>query len=308
MHNVLSSASARQTRNWQGPRVTTLALLLAAMHAPARASAQEATPEAPPAESSDHLEDAGCVKTEEVSQNTNELFHRALAAWEGGDTNSAVGLLREAHAISSCSVFLFILGELQREQHNDCDALAWYEEYLKDNPNGQKGALAAQRIVELRARCTSVPQLPKATQPLPAPPSTPLNVEAHRESPPGPRYWTAARVGGWSSIGVSAVLAAGAVFYAVRAENAESEYEQLWAAAPGDPARSVDWQQQHSHLEQRGPASATTARILGGTAAALAVGGTLLVVLNPGAKPSPTQDVAVSVQPQAVNASYSLRF
>ncbi|MGC4087844.1 MAG: hypothetical protein QM756_08095 [Polyangiaceae bacterium] len=229
-----------------------------------------------------------------------------MAAWERGQLAAAVAGLREAHDVSHCSAYLFVLGELERDAQNDCDALGWYERYVLENPNGEKSAVASQLISELRRRCrTPEAKLAPPSAAVVAAPSPAL--VAPPAQPPPPSYWTTARIGGWSSLGLSALLGAGAAYFAIRAHDAAKDYEQLWNAAVDDPAQVSAWQQHRSELEQRGASSATTARILGGSAAALAVGGTLLLLFNPGADPA-AQDMALSLQPGGVSVRYGTRF
>lgn len=294
------------------------------------AAAQSAGPgvkaEGPPP-----LEDTGCVSSER--ERTTELFGRATAAWEEGDTAGAVAAMREAHAVSKCSAFLFVLGEMLSQSEHECDALVWYERYVGDNPSVERRSLAMQRIRELRGRCpasaskaeesalaraengaaVSLPPAPSAPSTPPAPrgestprtPRTPTSVEPAR-GPEARGYWSPGRIGGWAALGASALLSSGAIYFAVRAQNASNDYEELWKSVVSDPSHGEAWQRRRAELEQRGASSESTARILGGAAGALAVGGALLLLFDPSARS--THEVTVSAQPSAMMARYGLRF
>lgn len=292
------------------------------------AAAQTATPAntiapAAKAEEPAPLEDTGCISSDR--ERTTQLFGRAIAAWEQGDTVGAVAAMRDAHAVSKCSAFLFVLGEMLSQSEHECDALVWYERYISDNPAVEKRSLAVERIAQLRSRCPAsappaeAPMSAQTADKAPAPPASsapsassapPDTAPTSPISSPGPaagsRYWSPARIGGWASLGVSALLGTGAVYFAVRARNASDDYEQLWKSAVRDPAYGEEWQRRRAELEQRGSSSQTTARILGGAAGALALGGALLVLFNP-ADQSPHQ-VAVSAQPSGMMARYGVRF
>lgn len=297
------------------------------------AAAQSAAPgvkaEGPPP-----LEDTGCVSSER--ERTSELFGRATAAWEKGDTAGAVAAMREAHAVSKCSAFLFVLGEMLSQSEHECDALAWYERYVGDNPAVERRSLAMQRISELRGRCPasasnaevsgSVPVENGSAQLLPAAPSAPSapstppppRAESTPRTPRSPTsverargpeargYWSPGRIGGWAALGASALLSSGAIYFAVRAQNASNDYEELWKSLVSDPSHGEAWQRRRAELEQRGASSESTARILGGAAGALAVGGALLLLIDPSARS--THEVTVSAQPSAMMARYGVRF
>lgn len=279
------------------------------------------------------LEDTGCVGTD--PERTNELFSRAISAWQQGDTAGAVGAMRSAHAISKCSAFLFVLGEMLRQSESDCDALVWYERYVGDGPNVEQRERALDSIAELRARCPASPAsteekqsragmveaAPAAAAPGSAAPSpeparlasvSPGSTErtrvrfgdaSHRTEARG--YWSPAHIGGWASLGASALLGSGAIYFAMRARSASSDYEQLWQSAVGDPAQRDEWRRQRAELEERGSSSATSARVLGGAAGALAVGGVLLLIFDRSGR---NQDVALSAGRSAMMARYGVRF
>jgi hypothetical protein len=250
------------------------------------------------------LEDTGCVNRD--AARTSELFAHATAAWEQGDTASAVAALSEAHAVSKCSAFLFVLGEMLSQSPNECEARVWYERYLNDNIAVQKRAEATARIAELETRC---PAPPKAADETPAPPAAPVPTRppvAPIEAKPSRNYFTPARMVGFASLGVGALLGTGAVYFAVRAHNASRDYEALWTSVARDPAQVPNWQEQRRDLEDRGTSSATTARVLGGAAGALAIGGALLLLFNP---PNGTRhDVALVTTPSAIVARYGFGF
>lgn len=298
---VATSAAAAQTPTAQAPTGQTLTAQTLTAQTPTQTpTAEAARSNAAP------LEDTGCVSRD--VERTNALFAAATTAWERGDTAGAVSALREAYGLSSCSAFLFVLGEMLRQSDDECDAVVWYERYLVDNAAVQKRAIASARLNELRASCPPSP--PAATERARIDGAPGGSADAAQLSPAkseqASRYWTTARIGGFASLGVSALLGTGAVYFAVRAHNASNDYEQLWRSAAEGPTQVAEWQQGHAELEQRGSSSATTARLLGGAAGALAVGGALLLLFNPGGNDA--HDVALSAGPTQVVARYGARF
>lgn len=220
-----------------------------------------------------------------VSAQAAALFREAKTRYRSGDVAGALDSMQHAYELSGRAELLFNLGELHRQLHHCSAALKAYDEYLARVTPARHEDEARRQSAALRPHC---PNEPVVTMPDLAPPPAP-RVQAPPPSPPRAqapppapeRYWTPVRVGAWTSIGVAAALAAGATYAQARALSDQSEMDasvraakkrgvyvgtdyRRWLASDTDGTRAVTW-----------------ARVLGASAAALAVTGVVLLVVHP---------------------------
>jgi len=288
---------------------------------PSHAQSQSQVP--PPAlptqsESHDH-----CRADAELASKTDAMFEKARAAYEANDKEQSIFWLTRSYEVSSCAEFLFIVGELNREQGHSCLAYRSYQKYLRELPDGRNAANAGQLIEELASSCErSVPA--PVVQPV-GPVSTPHSVEpgASRPSQSGepPRSapptssttWTPSRAVGWASLGAGLIAGAAAVYYATVEQSAENDLEALWKSRVAGQTSSADWQANSNSLESKGLRAERAARILGISAGALAVGGALLVIWGHRPEGQTTaarvaRRVDLQFSPQSMHAGYTVHF
>ena len=263
----------------------------------------------------------GCRASAEVTQETTGFFEQARAAYDADDKAQALTWLTQAHEISNCAEFLFMIAELSRELQKSCAARDAYQRYLAAAPQGENVEEAREWLSQVAASCeppSEPPASPPATAAAPSPAlrTAPPRPELHRRQQPAvlsPRaYWTPLRIAGWSSVGAAVLAGAGALYFVTVEQSAATDLESLWKARTTAGAMENErWAADSHSIESEGRHAEVAARILGVGSAVLAIsGGVLLFLARQPAKSddSSTPPLRVHVGPGAARATYSLQF
>ena len=259
-------------------------------------------PSAALAESPLELTSDGCQEDDASIERTNQLVAEAGAAYDTRDLAQAIRLTEEAHRVSACVDLLFLLGQLKEEAKDECAARPFYERYLNERPSGPLADRARARVSALEGVCSeTTPESGTAVVPVvERPPTSALPPPRSSASPKPEPYWTVPRTVAWSAIGASAVSSVVALTFALRAVDAQSEFEKLESDA---------WTSRHEAVWNKGHNAERRALWFGVAAGALAGTGALLLIFDKGG-PSHTERAALSVgaSPGGAAAEYRLRF
>lgn len=273
---------------------------------PASASASNAA-----ASEAGLLSGAGCSTDAQSVKRSYEFFAKAGEAYEAHDVSAAIAAMKQAHAISSCHEFLFMVAELYAEQQETCVALEWYRRYIRELPNGASAQQAQDRVTALTSTCPprnvttplgdQTAELPPA--PVPAPMAGPTHgprdlrrTAATAEPSHASAYWSPARVAGWSSVGLGAAAGLSAVYFAVQAANREAEYESAWRERTFANA---------DELWDDGEAAERAGQISGVAAGAFATAGVVLLFVASDSDASPDANrVSLYLDRNAFSAAY----
>jgi len=236
-----------------------------------------------------------------------ELFWKAHSYFEKGDYVEALRLFEQTYELRQEPEVLFNLA-LTHQRMGHCDrARTLYQQYQE-----RVRADVTQQLGELEQQCPVPASEPPAVEPVPAPFSItvvepPESRESPRPAPPATPTDTAQpeafpfQTLGWVAVGVAAIAAGTAVYFAVEGEQAQSDYEDLRGdPTPPDNAgddMAVLWDDFHSARK--------VAVTLGAVSGVLAVGGVTLLVLAP---PPPTHSEAEPVHDLGLGLRWSGRF
>lgn len=252
--------SAQALRRCAGSALACALLLLRSGAARADVPAPAAPAEAAPAEAA-------------PADPAAELFRDAQARYTAGDVAGALDSMQRSYDLSRRPELLYNLGVLHREL-GQCDAAAKaYAAYLAQTTQGRHREEAERASAELRAECPE--EAVHVDMPVIAPPP-PAAADRAPVPPAPPRYWTTARIVGWSSVGTAVVAGTGALYFALRGQLDVGRFEG--AVGAGGPAYTRDEQA----IYDEGMRANTWTGVLGLSALGLAATGVALVVLNPG--------------------------
>jgi len=216
-------------------------------------------------------------------EEARELFWKAHSYFEKGDYVEALRLFERTYELRQEPEVLFNLA-LTHQRLGHCDkARSLYQEYQE-----QVRADVTKQLGELAAQCQVPAAAPAQAEPVPAPFAiTVVEPPEAREAPPAAPPATPTDAGkpetfpfqtvGWVAVGAAAVALGTAVYFAVEAEQAQSDYENL-RKDPTPPTNAGD---DLADLEDDVHRARKVAVTLGAVSGVLAVGGVTLLVLAP---------------------------
>ena len=245
-----------------------------------------------------------------------ELFWKAHSYFEKGDYVEALRLFEQTYTLRQEPEVLFNLA-LTHQRLGHCDqSRTLYQKY-----QDQVRADVTKQLGELSEQCQVPAALPPAAvppqaEPVPAPFSItvvepPESREAPPPAPPATPTDTAQsqafpfKTVGWVAVGVAAIAAGTAVYYAVEAQQAQSDYEDLNGEIRNDPTPPPNSGDQLNTLEDDMNRARKVAVTLGVVSGVLAVGGVTLLVLAP---PASAHSEAEPVRDLGLGLRWSGRF
>lgn len=134
--------------------------------------------------------------------------------------------------------------------------------------------------------------------------------------PPAPehtrRYWTTARVAGWSAIGAGAVTGALSAYFAVKTKSAQDDYEadalRSIEGQTGPTGTRIPWDASGHAREVDGKRDAALGQGFAIASGALLVGGAALVIFGSEAHEHAPANLSLAVTPVAARLGYSGSF
>jgi hypothetical protein len=287
---VLSSEAARADGNSKPPPSHAIALESSRIKAASPSQPEPAANSAP-------------VPNDE--QAAAVAFEQAESSYANGDSPAALDGMRESYRLSLRPELLYNVAQLEEELHQCRGSLEDYRRYLERVPNGQHREAAEKASQELARECPAAdPAQPSLVrEPMP---TTRLNPtpDPRVESMPGDRakYWTPARVIGWSAIAAGALAGTGALYFTLAAKSARDDFARLAQASKHSNAPLSYARQDDQHRDQ------TWALSLAAVAAELGAGGLIVLMWDPGDANKERASANIFLQPGAVAASLSFRF
>lgn len=220
------------------------------------------------------------------------LFARAEREYSSGDFTAALESYEAAYQAAPLPGFLFNMGQCHRKLGRWAEARDFFQRYLQALPDAPNRGDAEDLLREVTARLPPPPTEPRPpteppTEPVgprpgpePAPPREPDSPPAEPETPPPPEPppptpppGRSIGVASWLTLGAGALLAGGAVFFALDLASAQSDFDSPELDCSRQPDRCID-------LRDRGESSALLRTILAAASAAALLAGGLLVVLD----------------------------
>lgn len=132
------------------------------------------------------------------AENASGVIAQARRVLDAGRPDEAIDQLKRAYQVSGDPVFLFELGEVNREVGRNGEAIKFYQAYIRRQPNGPRRATAESMIAALQAepRTHGSAARPGASAPEPRPSqpqpqvtvssAQPSSVTAPAVAPPSP--------------------------------------------------------------------------------------------------------------------------
>jgi tetratricopeptide (TPR) repeat protein len=149
------------------------------------------------------------------SDDVDQQYAAARERYEAGDLADAIRIFEQCYVATDDANLLFNLAQLYRELGDCPKAVNHYQQYIDQEPNGERSADAKQHADALRRQCVPTPPEPR-TPDLPPPVTSP--------PPQHTNYWQPI---GWIAVGVSAVATAGMVYASVEANHAKRDVERM---------------------------------------------------------------------------------
>ncbi|MBN8611414.1 MAG: tetratricopeptide repeat protein [Deltaproteobacteria bacterium] len=249
--------------------------------APSPTAAQEtpapvaSAPVAPPAGEQVTRDEAG------AEAEARALYAAAQAAFHEGRFENSLQYFQRAYELTRRPALLYNLGVTYDRMRRDDEALAAFEQYLREEPDAENVREVEGRVAVLRqalARTTDTQTTPAETTPVAATPverTPPVEREIARPDPtlivaapsndPGPAPWIVVGIGG-------AAVVTGAVLLAVAA----ADVAAVEGASPG-----THWSEVRGAYE-RSEAESIAGGVLLGVGAAAAVAGVVWAVAGSG--------------------------
>lgn len=240
-------------------------------------------------------------------EQARQLFWKAHSYFEKGDYVEALRLFEQTYTLRQEPEVLFNLA-LTHQRLGHCDqARTLYQQYQE-----RVRADVTKQLGELALKCPVPASEPPPAEPVPAPFSiTVVEPAESRESPPAPPPATPTdtaepaafpfRTLGWVAVGVAAIAAGTAVYFAVESEQAQSDYRDL----SDDPTPPPDAGDDMDDLEDDFHSARKAAVTLGAVSGVLAAGGVTLLVLAP---PTPAHSEAEPRRDLGLGLRWSGRF
>jgi hypothetical protein len=209
-----------------------------------------------------------------------DAYEQAISLYSVGDKTGALAAMEGSYRLSERPELLYNLAKLKRELGQCQAALSDYHEYLARVPTGPYRDKAEQASRELETEC-------------PRP-------ETKR------RYWTTARVLGWSAIGAGTLAGSAALYYVLAARSAGDDAQKSLDAA----VRSkVDWATTNGpQREQDKKDAESRAEVLAVVTGTLIVGGVALLIFGPADEDRERPSVSIAIQPGTALFGYSGSF
>jgi tetratricopeptide (TPR) repeat protein len=173
-------------------------------------------------------------------ERARELFEQGQAAYDLGEYDRAVALLREAYQLSSAPALLFNIAQAHRRARQCTRALEVYRHFVRVDPDSPYRADAEAHILALAARCGEDPAAAPAAPATPVPAPAVRLVEPATQPPPPPPKRGRSAV---ALLGSGAVLGLAAASVAIWNAGRHGEWgrEDAWLAVPsGDPGQLHD--------------------------------------------------------------------
>jgi tetratricopeptide (TPR) repeat protein len=226
-------------------------------------------------------------------------FAEARRLQEAGDYDMAIAEYQRAHEIAPHPELSFNIGQCHRLKGDKRGAIAAYERYLAEEPDGRAAAEAAAHVAALKEaladeEAARSPEEAPERVPLAAPPgaaAAPSRPAPIGEPPAAVRPGHGLRTAGLVTAGGGALLLAGGVGFALRASSIAAEVDGLEDA--WDPGLYASGQ----HAQ-----TASVAMVAAGSVAVAT--GAILYYLGLRAGRS----AAISVVPSAVGGGLRVRF
>jgi len=220
-----------------------LAVLLAGL---ASAGPARAVEPAPPGVSS------------ETEARARALYDQGMRHYNLGEYDVAIESFKQGYKLSGNPGFLYNIAQAYRLKGDCAQALTFYRNYLRADPQAENRAQVDERIAAL-ATCperTPAPAVPAVTPP-----------------PPVRRTGTALRVSGLVAAGLGLALAGTSLYFGLDARNASNTISDLYR-------RGGTWDQAAKDTEARGQRSQTLMLALGISAGAAVAAGAVIFGLG----------------------------
>jgi tetratricopeptide (TPR) repeat protein len=225
------------------------------------------------------------------AQPARELYEEGLRHYGAGEYDEAIAAWQASYDLSKAPLLLFNLGQAHRLKGDCAAARRLYERYRAEEPQPKN----LDELVAAEALCRdAAPEPPPVVEPPPpavaAPPPVVASPAPAAVPPPPRRSRRGQRVAGLVTGGAGLVAGGAAVFFGLRAADAEATVEE----------RVGEWTRELADLEARGRRDQTIALVASAAGAAAIVTGTVLYLLG-------RDDAAVEVSPARGGAAVSWR-
>jgi tetratricopeptide (TPR) repeat protein len=229
-------------------------------------------------------------------------YEEGKKAYRLGDYDKAIDEWKAGYELKADPVFLYNLGQVEKEKGDLPKALHFYESYLKEAPNAQNVDAVQQRIDELKAEIAKggappPPTSQPAQPPMPPPPPPPPPGSTPTEKSGGGGL----KIGGIATGGVGVVLVVTGAIFGASAKSNESAIND--ARAAGEP-----WTTDLQHKADSGKTDATLATVCFVVGGAAIAGGGVLFFLGMHAKSEPAVSLIPTVAPGAAALTFAGRF
>jgi len=225
------------------------------------------------------------------------LFRQAQTHYNLAEYDQAIDLFKQAYQLVQAPGFLFNLGQAYRLKGDCAQALQFYKNYLREEPDPPDRAHVEDLIADMQ-KCVDSPrpppQLAPSTQPLRAlgGPNAPAEISEDTGK--------SKRIAGLVTGGAGVALLVTAIAFGVSASSSADDVNRMCTSA-----MPCAWQAPVAPIDADGRSAATTATVLyvlGG--AALAGGGILYYLGWRDAEPH----VTVTPQPAGLSVGWACRF
>jgi tetratricopeptide (TPR) repeat protein len=189
----------------------------------------------------------------ELEARARALYDQGMRHYNLSEYDTAIDAFKQGYKLSGNAGFLYNIAQAYRMKGDCAQAVTFYRNYLRADPQAENRAAVEERIASL---ATCAPE-PAPVRPAPAPPA------------PRSRAATALRVTGIVAVGVGLALGGTGVYFGLDARDASDQIGRLYRTGG-------TWDQAARDTEARGQRSQTLMLALGiAGGAAVAVGGIL---------------------------------
>jgi hypothetical protein len=243
-----------------------------------------------------------------TSQRAAAAFQASLDAYAKGDLKGALTAMRESYQLSGHTELLYNIARIEAELGACSEALANFNQYITQVPDGRYRAQAESASAELSERCPS-PAAPPTMESAPlaaTPTSTPPAVDGAPKpaaSPPEPESWRPPEELGWTAIALGVAGGASAVYFTARAVDARDQlrHQIERQVKDGGPPANLGLRDEQRRAQ-------TTAQVLAVSGGALAVGGIVVLLMASQERPRAIARTTFSWAPGSFGACYTQPF
>jgi len=218
-------------------------------------------------------------------------FERGDQLLKIGQFDDAIVEFKRAYELSPAPGLLFNIAQACRAKKDGEQALLYYTNFLREDPNAPERAYVEERIEELRREAPA----PAPASPMPEAPAPPSSIRVEAPEPTG--GGRGLRIAGAITAGSGVALGVAAVIFGARAASASDEISSAFA-------QGETWNAERTALWERGRRDQTAAVILGIAGGAAIATGSILFVLGLRAERDSVSVVAV---PSAGGGRVALR-